>query len=125
MTLKGNYSSGTAYVVGDIVLYTDGVFYHMTRAAAAGTPPTETRYWNRLDQTRAEAARMAMDLVDGTDNLKKSDLANNLTTTATGKALDARQGKALKDLIDALDVRVTALEPKPEETEPSEPSGGD
>ena len=28
-------------------------------------------------------------------------LANNLTTTATGSALDARQGKVLKDAIDA------------------------
>lgn len=29
-------------------------------------------------------------------------VVNNLTTTASGKALDARQGKALKDTIDAL-----------------------
>ena len=29
-------------------------------------------------------------------------VANNLTTTATGKVLDARQGKALKGLIDDL-----------------------
>ncbi len=32
--------------------------------------------------------------------LSSSDVANNLTTTAEGKVLDARQGKALKDLID-------------------------
>jgi len=31
-----------------------------------------------------------------------SDIANNLTTTASGKVLDARQGKALKDYIDGL-----------------------
>ena len=31
-----------------------------------------------------------------------SDVVNNLTTTAAGKALDARQGKALKDTADAL-----------------------
>ena len=37
-------------------------------------------------------------------------LANNLTTTSVGYALDARQGKTLKDLIDNLDARVTALE---------------
>lgn len=31
-----------------------------------------------------------------------SDIANNLTTTASGKVLDARQGKALKDYVDGL-----------------------
>lgn len=30
------------------------------------------------------------------------DVANNLTTTTAGKVLDARQGKALKDLFDGL-----------------------
>lgn len=38
-------------------------------------------------------------------------LYNNLTTDSSGSgALDAYQGKVLKDLIDALDARVTALE---------------
>ena len=36
--------------------------------------------------------------------LSSSDVANNLTTTAAGKVLDARQGKALKDLIDGITV---------------------
>ena len=34
-----------------------------------------------------------------TGMLTSSDIANNLTTTASGKVLDARQGKALADLI--------------------------
>ena len=33
------------------------------------------------------------------DMLTSNDIANNLTTTAAGKVLDARQGKALADLI--------------------------
>lgn len=33
--------------------------------------------------------------------LSSSDVANNLTTTDAGKVLDARQGKALKDMIPA------------------------
>lgn len=32
-----------------------------------------------------------------------AEIVNNLTTTTGGKALDARQGKALKALIDAID----------------------
>ena len=35
-----------------------------------------------------------------------ADVVNNLTTTAAGKALDARQGKALKDTADALVITV-------------------
>ena len=35
-----------------------------------------------------------------------ADVVNNLTTTAAGKALDARQGKALKDTADALAITV-------------------
>lgn len=40
----------------------------------------------------------------------KTTIANNLTTTAAGSALDAQQGKVLKDALDALTARVTALE---------------
>lgn len=42
--------------------------------------------------------------------LNRGIIQNNLTTTAAYRVLDARQGKALKDLIDALDARVSALE---------------
>lgn len=34
--------------------------------------------------------------------MNTSDIVNNLTTTASGKVLDARQGKALKDYVDGL-----------------------
>ena len=46
------------------------------------------------------------DVIDLQSNLNAkvntSDIANNLTTTASGKVLDARQGKALKDYVDGL-----------------------
>ena len=35
---------------------------------------------------------------DSEDNAKKSDVVNNLTTTASGKILDARQGKVINQL---------------------------
>lgn len=40
----------------------------------------------------------------------KTNIVNNLTTSAAGSALDAQQGKVLKDALDALTARVTALE---------------
>lgn len=38
--------------------------------------------------------------------IKSKLLANNLTTTAEGYALDARQGKALKDQVDQLNTKI-------------------
>ena len=40
----------------------------------------------------------------------KTNIVNNLTTSAAGSALDAQQGKVLKDALDVLTQRVTALE---------------
>lgn len=40
----------------------------------------------------------------------KTNIVNNLTTSAAGSALDAQQGNVLKDALDALTQRVTALE---------------
>lgn len=39
-----------------------------------------------------------------------ADVVNNLTTTTTGKALDAAQGKALKTLVDAKYTAANATE---------------
>ena len=39
-----------------------------------------------------------------TDAVEIDDIANNLTTDTAGKVLDARQGKALKDIIDNLPI---------------------
>lgn len=56
-----------------------------------------------------KANKDALTLLGGS-KINISDIANNLTTTATGKVLDARQGKALKDLIDALQATVSGLQ---------------
>lgn len=40
----------------------------------------------------------------------KTNIVNNLTTSAAGSALDAQQGKVLKDALDDLTQKVTALE---------------
>lgn len=116
MTLKGEYKSNVTYTVGDVVKYTDNVVYHLQYPATAGTPPVNTRYWGRVGQPLQDIVAIVMDAlaIESANNIK---LANNLTTTAAGKGLDARQGKELKDALDALELRVAALEPEPE-TEP-------
>lgn len=91
MTLKGNYSGLTSYSVGDVVCFQD-VFYLKNKASGAGVVPTDTKAWERLGKMASLAAKFAMDM--------STTIVNNLTTSTAGKALDARQGKALKELID-------------------------
>ena len=107
MKLRGDYAAGTKYNVGDVVRFTDGIVYLKQKDSAAGIPCTDTLYWGRLDQVLADAVQLIM---DGIGMALNGKVANNLTTTASGKVLDARQGKALKDLIDALTGRVEDLE---------------
>ena len=99
MKLKGTYSSGTSYSVGDVVVCENHV-YILQNPAVAGTHPTNTLYWGQLDA--AEVVNLIMDGVDIAEAGALVDkVANNLTTTTSGYVLDARQGKALKTLVDA------------------------
>jgi len=103
MNLKGNYSDLVSYSVGDVVVWTDGTVYILHRPCSAGVPPTDTLYWERLDQYLAKAVTLIMGGISIAEGGALSGkVANNLTTTASGKVLDARQGKALKGLIDAV-----------------------
>lgn len=65
--------------------------------------------YNGLDQTEAGVA--GLDSYQGKvldqKKLDAENVANNLTTTASGYALDARQGKVLNDRINGLDVIIT------------------
>lgn len=53
------------------------------------------------------AANLATQVKSLGSLLGTSEVVNNLTTTASGKVLDARQGKTLKDAVDALPQLVT------------------
>lgn len=64
MKLKGNYDSGTSYSVGDVVLCSDGYFYYLFKPCAAGTTPTDSLYWNRLEEPYASCAEMAMSVLE-------------------------------------------------------------
>lgn len=93
------YNPNTNYSVGDIVLDPrDGEVYRLHDPANKGTSPANTKYWGRLDQRLSDAVKLIF--VMTSDMVRTGNVANNLTTTASGKVLDARQGKALKTLID-------------------------
>lgn len=110
MNLKGDYNGLTTYDPKDVVRYTDGVCYELLKPCKAGVPPVDTLYWDRVPQPLQEACDLILDFALSVKALIPA-LANNLTTTSTGKALDARQGKALKTLIDTTGDTLNGLRP--------------
>lgn len=61
MTLKGEWDSGTAYEVGDVVRYSNGTFYICVRPTKAGDPCADALYFNPLQSPLAECAKMILD----------------------------------------------------------------
>lgn len=111
MNIKGDYSGLTSYSVGDVVRL-EGVVYNLVRPCAAGTTPTNTLYWERIPQPLADSVELIMDGIGvAIDNALIGKVANNLTTTATGKVLDARQGKALKELVNGVGAELDMVYP--------------
>jgi hypothetical protein len=103
MKLKGDYSSGTSYNVGDVVRF-QGKVYNLQHPCPAGIPPVDTLYWGRTSQIVEDIVNLCMDAIDMA-NSDDVQLEDDLTQTTAGKkALDAHQGKVLKGLIDAITV---------------------
>lgn len=121
---KGNYSATTTYRIGDVVYY-NGSTWSALKDNLKGVTPVNGANWRYM--ARGFAAELLADvtakdtsgvlgtagasvasqaLVDAiadrvmTKLLAKTNVTNNLLTTEAGYALDARQGKALKTLID-------------------------
>lgn len=56
-----------------------------------------TNWSSTLSDSKIPSEKLTKNTID--TKINTSDIANNLTTTTAGKVLDARQGKALADLI--------------------------
>ena len=95
MKLKGAYSSGTTYAVGDVVVSSENQVYHLQHPAPSGTPLTNTLYWGMIDQDLATAVLFIMDaigIVNGTieglnipDNLSEDVLVLKSSTASSEK----------------------------------------
>ena len=121
---RGNYSAANTYVAGDVVYY-NGSTWVALKDNLKGVTPSPGANWKYM--ARGFAAELLADvtakdtcgvlgtaganvtsqaLIDAiadrvmTKLLAKTNVTNNLLTTEAGYALDARQGKALKTLID-------------------------
>lgn len=62
MKFKGSWANDVVYNVGEVVLYTDGVPYHLQKPCKAGISPMDTMYWERLNQNAAEVIVMTAEL---------------------------------------------------------------
>lgn len=88
-------TASTNYAVGKHLIL-DKVLYVVTAPITAGqiiTPGTNVTVSDTVEK-QIEDANAAI-----AGKVNTSDIANNLTTTAAGKVLDARQGKALNDVL--------------------------
>ena len=99
MNVKGTWAIGTSYSVGDVVKYM-GTWYHLQKPCAAGVTPHDTAYWGRKDPQVDGLTELAESATENAGHVKTDDVYNKLDRTSAGKVLDARQGKALKTLID-------------------------
>ena len=77
MTLKGNYSGETSYSVGDVVLFTDGVSYHLQHPCPAGTSPVNTLYWSRTSQEINDIVKISMDAIAMADSNDPTNISEN------------------------------------------------
>ncbi len=102
--MKGDYSNATQYSVGDLVRFNDGMWYTLVKAAPAGTPPTNTLYWQKqpaeirflmslINDTVAVVAAAAADLDDALDKLdgRVDDLEE--ADTSLDERLDTIEGQ--------------------------------
>ena len=69
MILKGLYNPETNYNPTDIVLENE-VAYQLRHPAPAGTPPTDTGFWNRMSPEMSECAQMIVSYVPANEPVK-------------------------------------------------------
>ena len=69
MNLKGIYNPEELYMKDDIVLENE-VAYQLRHPAPAGTPPTDTGFWNRMSPEMSECAQMIVSYVPANEPVK-------------------------------------------------------
>lgn len=92
---RGDYSASTTYQMLDLVNYNSATW--LAKKTSVGVTPSDatSEYWFRMQ---------------GSVIQNPTQIANNLTTTASGYALDARQGKALMDSLTTTNTKVSGMD---------------
>ena len=98
---RGDYDVSTTYEMLDLVNYNKATW--ICKREAVGIEPSDinSAYWFRIL---------------GVGILNSAVIANNLTTTAEGMVLDARQGKTLMDAITSANAKSASIESSLNET---------
>lgn len=101
MKLKGAWVGDTTYDVGDVVRYSNGDVCILQKPCKAGVTPMDTKFWGKADDTTTAIVNIAMDAIELADS-NDIELEDDLNQSTAGKkALDAHQGKVLKEMIPA------------------------
>ena len=99
MKLKGAWVGDTTYDVGDVVRYSNGDVCILQKPCKAGVTPMDTKFWGKADDTTTAIVNIAMDAIELADS-NDPELEDDLNQSTAGKkALDAHQGKVLKEMI--------------------------
>lgn len=87
LNYKGAYNAGTNYTVGDVVKFTDDVWYVRQPADSgkAGYPCNDSKRWGRADVTIATAAEMTM---EATSKIKYNIVEKTIEISGTGDIED-------------------------------------
>ena len=68
MKFMGRYDAGTDYSLGDVVLFTDSVWYICNcNTPAAGYPCNDTLRWERCDSEVANIAELVLNCIDAVE----------------------------------------------------------
>ena len=113
MKLRGNYSGDVTYDIGDVVMYTDGVSYHLQKPCKAGVPPVDTLYWGRVSQPICEAVKLILDAME----IESASIPTNLSEDAL--VLKSSTASSEKEFIITVDDDgdITATEIEEEESD--------
>ena len=112
MKLQGTYDPGTSYSVGDVVKCSDGYFYYLFKTCAAGTTPTDSLYWNRLEEPLATCAEMIMSFGSGLEAKIPTNISDEAITLKTD---DGEYIVTVDDSGDDPELAVTKVEEESEE----------
>ena len=91
MKLRGRFDPGITYNIGDVVVADNQHVYHLQHPAKSGTPPVDTMFWGKVDQTVEQCVLMILDAAGG-----KQERQEDAEIAELKKQLEALKKRVVK-----------------------------
>ena len=120
MKLKGDFSAGTSYSVGDVVRWENGDIFKLLKPCDAGTAPVNTLYWGKILEPIAGVISMMVDMINDTAT-SLSTIAGAIPTNIDDEGIvlkgteDSEYLITVDDSGDTPELDVTMIVPEEEE----------